>query len=268
MPYIEPHIHCVVRTTEDYWNMSIAGILAVVEPSFWAGTDKKHVECFEDYWEHMTTFETARAKKYGIDHYVMISCNPKEARNPIAPKVVEAMIPFLDRECVLGVGEIGFDLITDEEEEIFRQQLRIAIERDLLVILHSPHQNKLKGIERSIEIIKEENAPEERIVLDHNTEETMELTLRETKCMAGMTIYYVTKLSAERAVNMMAQYGTDRMIINGSADWGYSDPLAVPKAAMVMRKSGYFSEAEVRKVTFDNPYNFLAQSPRFRLQRP
>lgn len=267
MAYIEPHIHSVVRTTDDFWNMATAGILAIVEPSFWAGTDKRAVACFEDYWEHMISFETDRAKKYGIDHYVMISCNPKEARNKIAFDVVDAMAPFLDRERVLGVGEIGFDEITDQEEEIFRLQLRMAIERDLLVIVHSPHHNKLKGIERSIKIIKEENAPEEKIILDHNTEETIELTLRETKCMAGMTVYYITKLSAERAANMMTRFGTDRMIINGSADWGYSDPLAVPRSAMIMRKSGFFTEDEVKKVTFDNPYNFLAQSPRFKLQR-
>jgi hypothetical protein len=134
----------------------------------------------------------------------------------------------------------------------------------LPICIHSPHQNKKKGIERIIEIIEEEGVAQERIVIDHNTEETIELSLR-TNCYIGMTVYYVTKLSAERAVAMIGKYGTDRMIVNGSADWGYSDPLAVPKVAMLMRQTGDFSEDQIKKVVFGNPYNFLRHSPNFDL---
>ncbi len=264
MRIIEPHIHNVSRTTDDYYNMAVAGIVACVEPSFWAGTDRTSVAGFEDYWEHMIEFETNRAAKFGIRHYVMLSLNPKEARNAMAGDVVTAMETYLDRKPVVGIGEIGLDLITDEEEEIFRIQLRMGNQRKMPMIIHSPHQNKKKGIERIIDILEEERVAQERIVIDHNTEETIELSL-ETRCWVGMTVYYVTKLSAERAVSMITRYGTDRMIVNGSADWGYSDPLAVPKVAMLMRKSGRFSEEEVQKVVFKNPFDFLKHSSRFDL---
>jgi len=262
---IEPHIHTFVRTTDDYYNMAVAGIVACVEPSFWSGSDRRSVSSFEDYWEHMISFETGRAKKYGIRHYVMLGLNPKEARNPIAHQVVDAMEKFLDRENVVGIGEIGFDKITAQEEDIFRRQLRMGDERRMPIIIHSPHENKKEGIERIIAIVNEEGVDQKRIVIDHNTEETIELSL-QTACWAGMTVYYVTKLSAERAVDMISRYGTDRMIVNGSADWGYSDPLAVPKVAMLMRGSGRFSEAEIRKVVFENPCAFLRHSPRFDLE--
>jgi hypothetical protein len=179
--------------------------------------------------------------------------------------VVDAMERFLDRPSVVGVGEIGLDLITEKEEAVFRRQLRMGNERKMPITIHSPHHNKKKGIERIISIIEEEGVDQERIVIDHNTEETIELSL-QTRCWVGMTVYYVTKLSAERAVAMITRYGTDRMIVNGSADWGYSDPLAVPKVAMLMRRSGYFSEEEVMKVVFHNPYNFLKHSPHFDLE--
>ena len=265
MRIIEPHIHNASRTTDDYHNMAVAGIVACVEPSFWAGTDRSAVACFEDYWEHMITFETNRAKGYGIKHYVMLSLNPKEARNAIAHDVVDAMEKYLGRENVVGIGEIGLDLITDQEEELFRRQLRMGNDRKMPIIIHSPHHNKKKGIERIISIIEEEGVDQERIVIDHNTEETVELSL-QTKCWVGMTVYYVTKLSAERAVNIITRYGTDRMIVNGSADWGHSDPLAVPKVAMMMRKSGTFLESEINKVVFGNPYSFLKHSPNFDLE--
>ncbi len=264
MRVIEPHIHTMVRTTDDYYNMAVAGIVACVEPSFWSGLDRSSVSGFEDYWNHMLVVERKRAAKYGLKHYVMLSLNPKEARNEIAHQVVDAMEKYLDHPSVVGVGEIGFDLITDQEEEIFRRQLRLGNERKMPICIHSPHQNKRQGIERIIEIIEEEGVDQERIIIDHNTEETIELSLK-TKCWMGMTVYYVTKLSAERAVAIIGRYGTDRMIVNGSADWGYSDPLAVPKVAMLMRKSGDFSEAQIKKVVFDNPYNFLKHSPNFDL---
>ncbi len=264
MRMIEPHIHTMVRTTDDYYNMAVAGIVAVVEPSFWSGLDRRTVACFEDYWDHMLITETERAKKYGLKHYVMLSLNPKEARNDMAHKVVDAMEKYLDHPAVVGIGEIGFDLITDQEEEIFRRQLRLGNDRKMPICIHSPHQNKKKGIERIIEIIEEEGVDQERIVIDHNTEETIEVSL-QTKCWLGMTVYYVTKLSAERAVAIIGKYGTDRMIVNGSAYWGYSDPLAVPKVAMLMRKCGDFSEAQIQKIVFDNPYNFLKHSKNFDL---
>jgi len=265
MRIIEPHIHNSARTIDDYTNMAIAGIVACVEPSFWPGTDRRDVACFQDYWEHMITFETNRASQHGIKHYAMISLNPKEARNPIAHSVVDAMEPFLDRPNVVGIGEIGLDLITEQEEEIFRKQLRMGNDRKMPIIIHSPHHNKKKGIERIIAILDEEGVDQERIVIDHNTEETIELSLA-TKCWVGMTVYYVTKLSAERAVNLITRYGTDRIIVNGSADWGYSDPLAVPKVAMMMRKSGLFPESQIKKVIFDNPYTFLKHSNKFDLE--
>jgi uncharacterized protein len=264
MRIIEPHIHTVARTVDDYMNMAVAGIVACVEPSFWAGTDRRAVASFEDYWEHMITHETLRAARHGIRHYVMVGVNPKEARSPVAAAAVEALPPYLDRPNVIGIGEIGFDLITAEEEDIFRRQLRMAEERRMPVIIHSPHHNKKRGIERIVAVLEQENATRERILLDHNTEETVEAALA-TGCWVGMTVYYVTKLSAERAVNLLIRYGTDQMIVNGSADWGWSDPLAVPKVAAQMRCSGLFSEKEVEKVVFNNPFGFLRHSPRFDL---
>ena len=138
-------------------------------------------------------------------------------------------------------------------------------ERKMPITIHSPHHNKKKGIERIIAILEDEKVDQERINIDHNTEETIELSLR-TKCWVGMTVYYVTKLSAERAVALIGKYGTERMIVNGSADWGYSDPLAVAKTAMLMRKSGDFSEEQIKKVVFDNPFDFLKPSAQFDLE--
>jgi uncharacterized protein len=264
MRMIEPHIHTIVRTIDDYRNMAQAGIVACVEPSFWSGVDRRAVASFEDYWEQTVSHESARAAQYGIRHFAMVGVNPKEARSPVAMAAVDALEPFLDRPQVVGIGEIGFDLITDAEEEVFRRQLRLAVARQLPVIVHLPHQNKRQGLQRTIAVLEQEGADPARVIIDHNTEETVAMALT-TGCWVGLTVYYVSKLSAERAVAMLSRSGCSRMIINGSADWGWSDPLAVPKVATMMAQSGRFTEREIAQLVYDNPASFLSHSPNFDL---
>jgi hypothetical protein len=52
--------------------------------------------------------------------------------------------------------------------------------------------------------------------------------------------------------------------MNSACDWGVSVPLAVPRAALEMRRRGYSAEA-VDKLIFQNPFRFLSQSPKFKL---
>ena len=57
MYYIDPHIHMVSRTTDDYETLAKMGCVAVSEPAFWAGYDRGSVDGFRDYFEQLTSFE-------------------------------------------------------------------------------------------------------------------------------------------------------------------------------------------------------------------
>jgi hypothetical protein len=63
----------------------------------------------------------------------------------------------------------------------------------------------------------------------------------------------------ERMVAIVKQYGTERIMINSAADWGISDPLAVPKTAALMKEQGISDEA-IRLVTYQNAITAFAQS--------
>lgn len=262
MRIIDPHVHMYSRTTDDYVAMAAAGIEVIIEQSFWLGSPRTSVATFRDYFEHIINFERKRANDFGIEHYTCIGMNAKEANiQPMANQVVDIIEEYLDREGVVGIGEIGFDQITPSEEEVFRRQLLIGKRRGLPVVIHSPHIPKKEGIIRIIEIMKEEGVDPSMVLIDHNTEETIEIS-RASGAWCGMTVYPKSKLSPERAVGMIKKYGTDRMIVDSSADWGYSDPLSVPKTAVLMRKEG-FPREEIEKVVFNNPFTFLKQSPKF-----
>jgi hypothetical protein len=64
-----------------------------------------------------------------------------------------------------------------------------------------------------------------------------------------------------RMVELVKQYGSERIIINSAADWGVSDPLKVPKTAAKMRAAG-ISEGTIETIVWSNPATFFAQSGR------
>ena len=264
--YIDPHVHMVSRTTDDYERMRLAGCVAITEPAFWAGFDRSSAQGFHDYFRQLTEFEPARAAQFGIRHHTWLCINPKEAEDPGFAREVIGIIPsFLDRPNVLGIGEIGLNKNSRNELEILEAHLDLAASRNLLVLVHTPHlEDKLKGTRLILDAIRNQGKLDPgRVLIDHVEEHTVGLVL-ERGFWAGMTLYPDTKCTPQRAVDIFERYGTERLWINSAGDWGKSDPLAVPKARAEMRDRGH-DEESVAKVSFGNPLAFLSQSGRFRI---
>ncbi len=254
------------RTTADYQDMADAGIAAIVEPSFWLGQPRTHVGTFEDYFLSLLGWERFRASQFGISHFCTLSLNPKEANTPAVAQGVLDMLPrYLEKDGVVAVGEIGYDDQTNAEEHFFTEQLKLAMAFDLPVLIHTPHRDKKRGTERSLELVGKVGFPERRVLIDHNTEETLPLVLK-TNCWAGHSIYPYTKMDEHRMVALIQTYGGERIIINSAADWGVSDPLKVPKTVELMHEAG-IDEKTIQRVVWDNPVAFFGQSERLDLER-
>jgi hypothetical protein len=96
------------------------------------------------------------------------------------------------------------------------------------------------------------------VIVDHNNEETVKEVL-DRGFWAAFTIYPFTKMGNERMVAVVKQYGPERIMINSAADWGISDPLAVPKTAALMKQEG-ISDETIRLVTYQNAITAFGQS--------
>ncbi|MHC5001831.1 MAG: TatD family hydrolase [Planctomycetota bacterium] len=264
MTYIDPHIHMVSRTTDDYERMALAGCVAVTEPAFWAGFDRSSAQGFYDYFRQLTEFEPRRAARYGIRHYTWICINPKEAEDAGFAREVLAIIPeFLGRPNVLGIGEIGLNKNSRNELTILEEHLDLAAAHDQLVLVHTPHlEDKLKGTKLIIEAVRNNGRIDPgRVLIDHVEEHTVSHVL-DAGFWAGMTLYPETKCTPQRAADIIEMYGDERIWINSAGDWGPSDPLAVPKACREMARRGH-DAACIRRISFDNPSDFLGQSTKF-----
>ncbi|WP_316838066.1 TatD family hydrolase [Pedobacter nutrimenti] len=259
MKFFDPHIHMTSRTTDDYQAMADAGIVALIEPAFWLGQPRTGIDSFIDYYSSLIGWERFRSSQFGIKHYCTIGLNSREANNEkLAEQVMEILPRFIFKEGVVGIGEIGFDDQTAAEEKYYRLQLDLAKEAALPVQIHTPHRDKKKGTQRSMDIAIEQGHAPNMIIVDHNNEETVKEVL-DRGFWAAFTIYPFTKMGNQRMVEIVKQYGSERIMINSAADWGISDPLAIPKTAALMKKSG-ISLADIELVTFRNAITAFAQS--------
>jgi uncharacterized protein len=260
MRIFDPHIHMTSRTTSDYEAMSAAGVAAVLEPSFWLGQPRTSVETFADYFDSLIGWEPFRAAQFGIHHRCALALNPKEANDPRCAGVLDLLPRYLAKDNVVAVGEVGYDSMTPEEDDALATQLKLAADHDLPVLVHTPHRDKPAGTRRTLDVVRESGLPPERVLVDHLNELTVR-PVADSGCWMGFSIYPDTKMDPGRMVAILAEYGTDRMLVNSAADWGRSDPLLTRASGDAMLADG-FSEDAVDQVLWRNPVAFFAQSGR------
>ena len=259
MRFIDPHVHMSSRTTDDYQRMQAAGVVAVIEPAFWLGQPRTNVGSYIDYLSSIVGWERFRASQFGIRHYCTIGLNSKEANNEALAEAVLDILPrYLSKEGVVAVGEIGYDDGSALEDRYYRAQLKLAVEYEMLVMVHTPHRDKKAGTLRSMAVALEMGMAPGRVIIDHNNEETVRDVL-DRGFWAGFTLYPNTKMGSERMVENVREYGSERIFVDSSADWGVSDPLAVPKTARLMLERGIPVQA-VEATCYGNALAAYAQS--------
>jgi len=259
MMFIDPHAHMISRTTDDYEAMAAAGIVAVIEPAFWIGQPRTNVGSYFDYLSSILGFERFRAGQFGIRHYCTIGLNSKEANNEqLAEDVMEILPRFALKDGVVAIGEIGYDEQTDLEDKYFRLQLELAKDLDLPVMIHTPHRDKKRGTTRSMDVCIEHDLDPAKVIVDHNNEETVAETL-DRGFWAAFSIYPSTKMGNVRMVEILRQYGAERVIVDSACDWGISEPLGVPKTALLAGKSG-IPEEHIRLACYQNALDAYGQS--------
>ncbi|MEN6451211.1 MAG: TatD family hydrolase [Thermoguttaceae bacterium] len=264
MHFIEPHIHIASRTTDDIERMARAGCVAVAEPAFWMGYDRTCVGSFRDYFRQLTEWEPKRTSNYGVRHYAWIGMNSKEAENLSLAREVIAILPeFLDRPDVLGIGEIGLNKCTKNEITTLSELIELGMQRGEQLLFHTPHmEHKHWGTRIILDLLKSDRRVDSsRVWIDHCEEHTIRPVL-DGGYWAGLTLYPTTKCTPDRAVDMIEVYGPERIMVTSSADWGPSDPMAVPAFMQAMRRRGH-DESLIRRIVDENPRRFMAQSRGF-----
>ena len=169
---------------------------------------------------------------------------------PLAEKVMDLLPLYALKDNVVAIGEIGYDDQTEAEDRFFRAQIELAKEVNLPILVHTPHRDKKSGTLRSMNVLEEHGIDPKMAIIDHNNEETAKEVL-DRGYWTAFTIYPRTKMGSERMVEVVKKYGSERIIVDSSADWGVSDPLAVPKTAQLMLDGG-IAEFDVHMTCYQN----------------
>ncbi|RII12339.1 TatD related DNase [Streptomyces sp. YIM 130001] len=263
MRIFDPHIHMTSRTTDDYQAMHAAGVRAVVEPSFWLGQPRTSPASFYDYFDSLLGWEPFRAAQYGIAHHGTLALNPKEANDPRCTPVLDELPRYLVKDNVVAVGEIGYDSMTPAEDTALATQLQLAAEHELPAMVHTPHRDKLAGLRRTLDAVRESPLAIDRVLVDHLNETTVQ-EAKDSGCWLGFSVYPDTKMDEDRMVAILERYGPEKVLVNSAADWGKSDPLKTRKVADAMLAAG-FGEDDVDLVLWRNPVAFYGLSGRLAL---
>ena len=109
-----------------------------------------------------------------------------------------------------------------------------------------------------MDVLEDVGVDPSKVIIDHNNEETVKQVL-DRGYWSAFTIYPHTKLGNERMVELMLEYGAEQIVVDSAADWGISDPLAVPKTAALMKDRGISIE-QIEQVTYHNPLAAYGQS--------
>ncbi len=245
--------------------MAQSGVVAVAEPAFWAGFDREHAGTFLDYFKQIMEFEPTRAAQYGIRHFCWLAVNPKEADNIDVARAVLVEIPkLLDGPTVLGIGETGLNKSTKNEIEIMEAHIDLAIRHDQLLLIHTPHlADKAKGTRIILDVLKnyKNSLNPDKVWIDHVENHTVK-AVKDAGYWFGFTLYPITKCSINRAVDMIERYGSERLLMNSSADWGPSDPMLLQQCVLECARRGH-SRDDILEIFHNNPARYLGQCPKF-----
>lgn len=261
MRLIDARAHMSARTPDEYRAMAAAGVEAVIEPATWAGQPRTCVGTFEDHFMSLLGWESHRAERAGVRHFCALGLNAREANEPAVAEGVLWLLPrLLRKDSVVAVGEVGFEDLSEAEEEAFSIQLELARRHGLPVIVRAPARDALRAVERSLALARQSGLPESMMLIDRLPERALPLVL-DSGCWAGLSLHPDDGLGADAAVSLARRYRAERVLFGSGVDWDGGDPLAVSCFGGSLQDSG-LSRVEVLRLLWENPASFFGQSGR------
>jgi predicted metal-dependent TIM-barrel fold hydrolase len=155
--------------------------------------------------------------------------HPRNIPPDLRPGDVAAMLlPHLDDDLCLGIGEIGLETASPREVDVLRAQLDLAGEvtgRGMVIGVHTPRRDKERVAGRILEVLEPYVTRADRIVVDHCTPAILGGVLA-MGFRAGVTVSPI-KSSFEDVTRMIEDHpeALDRIMLNTDSGSQYHDDL-------------------------------------------
>lgn len=250
MEIIDAHTHTEFRSANDYWDMALAGVKIIIDPSTFGGIKKSTKELYYATFERLLNFEVWRAKRNGITLYAGVGVDPEDFTDlNVALEVIEA-IPqrYFEHKNLCCLGEIGLDKGGRDEEIVFTKQLEIVGSYNIPAVIHTPQVNQSKIVDRTISIVDEYTKIypnlKQYLLLDELLPEVL-LEVSQT----GFAFYGIPvgpylnspfivhrKTTGKALLDIIPHIDTKKIVVNSALAWGYGDHLALPKIKLYLEQ--------------------------------
>lgn len=248
---IDTHMHADARSGEDFEQMYLAGIDCAITCSYYPYKIPEDIVLL-NHLNRILELDTKRASEHGLDLKVALGIHPTNSNvNP--EKIFEKLYEWIETKQIIAIGEIGLEDLTDNEINIFKQQLDIADETNSKVIIHTPRKNKSEVLKVILDIIPE-HINENQAVIDHINPKVIGEAIN-SDCMLGLTVQ-PQKMDKFEAISILDEYGFEKFLLNSDISNKASDPLSVPKTVRELTKKGY-GKGEIEKVSHKNAQKFF-----------
>ena len=192
----------------------------------------------------------------GLECHYLIGVHPRSIPPDLKPEQIPALLePFLGDSLCKGIGEIGLETGTIQEQEILIAQLEFGrrhIGSGTVIGVHTPRTDKLRMTQTTLGLLDGLTDMAPSLVVDHCTGETIGAVL-DAGFWAGVTLSPV-KTSWDEMKRIAATFADriDRIMINTDSGSDFYED------AVRYRHSGDIAAVDRERLSFLNASTFFA----------
>lgn len=263
MKCVDIHTHLDTIAWSDLTEMAMAGVKAVISPIHLDAGKPVRCQTIRDVWDFLFDVQFWRAKENFLTPYAMIGISPVSTPADDPAQLYRLMPEYLGRPEVVAIGEIGFEPNSDTcndlafQADLIRAQVEIAGETGACVDFHVPGPPDAKAVftEKSLTICRDCGLPMDRVVVDHCSEANIAQVL-DAGANAAISVQPWRRMTPEDAADLIITHGPDRIMLDSDCSCLASDPLAVPRTAMALKRRG-MADADIETVLYGNACRFF-----------
>lgn len=247
---IDAHMHADTRPIENYKDMKMAGVDAVIA----CAHDPLEMKKSNVTLEHLNRIvyqEPKRVGRHDVKLYAAVGVHPRAIPEDYQ-KVIEKLPQYLKEDHVIAVGEIGLNSTSEIEQKVFIEQLKFADENNYNIIVHTPRTDKATVTKKTIELIDSYINP--RLVqLDHIDYSIINMSI-DKEYTLGITVQ-PEKMSVNDTVQMLDEFGFDKFVLDSDMSSAPSNHMSLPETKHSLELKG-FKKQDIDKVMYKNVANF------------
>lgn len=293
IPWVDPHQHTQTLSWNDQQKFALSGCQAAVTIAynpFWTPYRPVEASDVRFLWDLAIKWAPFLDSNHSFTTSVALGIHTL-SKVKDCEKLTETLREYSDLDKVVAIGETGIEPVqygsrwpVEQQKDIVREQMRIANQVDLPIILHTPSKKstdksssvsakgwggvnitkpdpsfdyddpKIEATKIDVELLDETNLSEEQVVFDHGSPSNIEYVMENTDCYLAFSVSTPLKgVTTEDIAETIQKYGPDRIMINSDMI-GYRecDLFCVPRTIQSLHRMGVELE-DLKTVVYDNP---------------